>query len=105
MKNICIKINGKYIPIEKVTGNKIITPLQVFINKIKLMIIKKKENEGNKLEQENKQLKNTIMQLRKQVDKMKNCSNCNGIIKGGMRSERCEFCIKDKDFRYWEPAE
>lgn len=58
-----------------------------------------------KLEQENEQLKNTIMQLRKQVDKMKNCSNCNGIIKGGMRSERCEFCIKDKDFRYWEPAE
>lgn len=50
MKNICIKINGKYIPIEKVTGNKIIPPLQVFINKIKLMIIKEKENEGNKRE-------------------------------------------------------
>lgn len=103
MKNICIKINGKYIPIEKVTGNKIITPLQVFINKIKLMIIKRKENE--QLKQENKQLKNTTMQLRKQVDKMKNCSNCNGIINGGIRTERCEHCIKDKDFRYWEPAE
>ena len=87
----------------KATGNKIITPLQVFIKKIKLMIIKEKENE--QLKQENKQLKNTIIQLRKQVDKMKNCSNCNGIIKGGMRTERCEFCIKDKDFRYWEPAE
>ena len=50
MKDIYVKINGKYIPIEKATGNKIISPLQVFINKIKLMIIKEKENEGNKRE-------------------------------------------------------
>lgn len=42
MSNIYVKIKGKYIPIEKATGNKIITPLQVFINKIKLMIIKEK---------------------------------------------------------------
>ena len=51
------------------------------------------------------QLENRIMQLRKQIDKMKNCSNCNGIIKGGIRAERCKPCIKGKDFRYWEPAE
>lgn len=35
MKGIYIKINGKYIPIEKATGNKIITPLQSFINQVK----------------------------------------------------------------------
>lgn len=46
MKDIYIKINGKCIPIEKETGNKIISPLQVFINKIKLMIIKEKQNES-----------------------------------------------------------
>ncbi len=51
------------------------------------------------------QLKNTIMQLRKQADKMKNCSNCNGIIKGGLRTERCKICIKDTTFGYWEFAE
>lgn len=48
MKDIYIKINGKYIPIEKATGNKInfVSPLQIFINKIKLMIIKEKQNES-----------------------------------------------------------
>lgn len=59
------------------------------------------------LEKENEQLKDTVMQLRKQIDKMKNCSNCNGITKGGMRTERrrCKHCIKDKAFVYWELAE
>lgn len=51
------------------------------------------------------QLENRIMQLRKQVDKMKNCSNCNEIIKGGTRTEICKFCIKDKYFKYWVLAE
>lgn len=55
MKDIYVKINGEYVPINKATGNIIISPLQVFINKIKLMITKEKEFE--KLEQENGQLK------------------------------------------------
>lgn len=50
------------------------------------------------LEQENEQLK-------EQIEKMKNCSNCNGIIKGGERTEKCKYCFRYKDFRYWELAE
>jgi hypothetical protein len=60
---------------------------------------------GINLEKENEQLKQSNWELLEKIEKMKNCSNCNGIIKGGMRTERCKFCIKDKDFRYWELAE
>lgn len=49
------------------------------------------------LEKENEQLK-------AQIEKMKNCSNCNGIIKGGLRTERCKLCIKDTTFGFWELA-
>lgn len=44
-------------------------------------------------------------QLKAQIEKMKNCSNCNGIIKGGLRNERCKICIKDTTFGFWELAE
>lgn len=50
------------------------------------------------LEKENEQLK-------AQIEKMKNCSNCNGIIKGGLSNERCKICIKDTIFGFWELAE
>lgn len=50
------------------------------------------------LEKENEQLK-------AQIEKMKNCSNCNGIIKGGLSTERCKICIKDTIFGFWELAE
>lgn len=53
---------------------------------------------------ENEQLKQSNWELLKKIEKMKNCGNCNGIRKG-IRDERCKYCFKHKDLRYWELAE
>lgn len=64
------------------------------------------------LKQENEQLAKRICELqsdlskaKSQIEKMKNCSNYNGIIKGGLSNERCKICIKDTTFGFWELAE
>ncbi len=45
---------------------------------------------------------NKIVELREQIQKMKCCSNCNGIVMGGIRTEKCKVCIRSKDFPEWE---
>lgn len=50
-------------------------------------------------------LKKIIAELKEQIEKMKNCSNCNGIIMGGIRTEKCKRCMRDKTFSEWEMAE
>ena len=50
------------------------------------------------------QLEQSNWELLEKIEKMKNCGNCNGIRKG-IRDERCKYCFKHKDLRYWELAE
>ena len=45
-----------------------------------------------------------IKQLEAQVEKMKCCGNCNGILEGGRRAEKCRHCIDSKKLRDWEFA-
>jgi hypothetical protein len=40
--------------------------------------------------------------LEAKVEKMRNCGNCNGIVAGGIRTEKCKFCINSKDLPRWE---
>lgn len=49
----------------------------------------------------NKQ-KDYITELNKQIDKMKCCGNCNGIIEGGIRTKKCKICMSGKDLSQWE---
>jgi len=44
-------------------------------------------------------------QLREQIEKMKCCSNCNGIDVIGMRAKKCKICIRSKDLSQWEIKE
>ena len=46
-----------------------------------------------------------IVELETQIEKMKNCGNCNGIIEGGLRAKKCKLCISSKDLPLWEIKE
>lgn len=59
----------------------------------------------DQLSNDNHVLKTSFITQQAQIEKMKNCSNCNGIKPNGMRSEKCDFCFRGKDFIYWELAE
>lgn len=41
-------------------------------------------------------------QLKQQIEKMRNCGNCNGIIEGGIRTKKCKICMSGKDLSQWE---
>lgn len=41
-------------------------------------------------------------ELTDRVKKMRNCGNCNGIIEGGIRTEKCKICMSGKDLSQWE---
>ena len=40
--------------------------------------------------------------LTDRIKKMRNCGNCNGIIKGGIRTKKCKICMSGKDLSQWE---
>ena len=42
--------------------------------------------------------------LEAQIEKMKCCGNCNGILEGGRRAEKCRYCIDSKELSEWELA-
>lgn len=46
-----------------------------------------------------------IMELEQQIEKMRNCGNCNGIIEGGIRTKKCKICMSSKDLSQWEIKE
>lgn len=61
-------------------------------------VIAKKDADIILLEKQNSELK-------KQIEKMKCCGNCNGILDGGRRTEKCHRCIMDsKELSEWELA-
>lgn len=43
-----------------------------------------------------------ITELETQIEKMKCCSNCNGINAIGLRTEKCKFCMRNKALSEWE---
>ena len=43
-----------------------------------------------------------IKSLEQQIEKMRNCGNCNGIIEGGIRTKKCNICMSGKDLSQWE---
>ena len=43
-----------------------------------------------------------IKSLEQQIEKMRNCGNCNGIIEGGIRTKKCKICMSGKDLSQWE---
>lgn len=45
---------------------------------------------------------NYIKSLEQQIEKMRCCGNCNGIIEGGIRTIKCKFCMSSKDLSQWE---
>lgn len=50
-------------------------------------------------------LKNALLKIRlleEQIEKMKCCSNCNGINAIGLRTEKCKFCMRSKALSEWE---
>ena len=51
---------------------------------------------------ENENLIKQVRILKEQIEKMRNCGNCNGIVEGGIRSKKCKFCIDSKDLPRWE---
>lgn len=50
----------------------------------------------------NVKLSDEINLLKAQIEKMRNCGNCNGIVEGGIRTKKCKFCIDSKDLPRWE---
>lgn len=51
-------------------------------------------------------LEKVIASLLAQIDKMKNCGNCNGMSKGsGLRTAKCKLCIQNAKLSEWELAE
>jgi hypothetical protein len=48
--------------------------------------------------------KKTIAELEAQIEKMKCCENCNGILYGGRRTEKCHRCMDSKELSEWELA-
>jgi len=56
-------------------------------------------NCGDKYREENEQLKKQNARMSRMIFNMRNCSNCNGIIYGGKRTEKCKRCEK---FSHWE---
>lgn len=50
------------------------------------------------------ELKIKVTELEKQIEKMKCCGNCNGII-NGIRQEKCKFCMRSKLLSEWELSE
>ena len=51
-------------------------------------------------------LEKAIASLLAQIDKMKNCGNCNGMSKGsGLRTAKCMLCIQNAKLSEWELAE
>ena len=42
-----------------------------------------------------------ISELKAQIEKMRNCSNCKNIC-NGIRNDRCKGCMKGKDLPHWE---
>lgn len=50
-------------------------------------------------------LEKRISELEAQIEKMRNCGNCNGIVEGGIRTKKCKFCIDSKDLPRWEIKE
>ena len=45
-----------------------------------------------------------IAELEAQIEKMKCCGNCNGILDGGRRAEKCRHCMDSKKLSEWELA-
>lgn len=57
------------------------------------------ENCGDKYKEENEKLKYQNARMSRMIFSMRNCSNCNGIIYGGQRTEKCKRC---EMFSHWE---
>ena len=43
-----------------------------------------------------------IKEMVEQIEKMKCCGNCNGILDGGRRAEKCRRCMDSKKLSEWE---
>ena len=56
-------------------------------------------NCGDKYREENEKLKLQNARMSRMIFNMRNCSNCNGIIYGGQRTEKCKRC---EMFSLWE---
>jgi len=48
--------------------------------------------------------KEIMADLQAQIEKMKCCGNCNGILDGGRRAEKCRHCMDSKELSEWELA-
>lgn len=62
------------------------------------------ENQIDQLSNDNHVLKTAFITQKEQIEKMKNCGNCNGIV-NGIRQEKCRFCMRSKLLSEWELAE
>lgn len=54
---------------------------------------------------ENDNLIKQVRILKEQIEKMKCCGNCDGILDGGRRAEKCRRCMDSKKLSEWELAE
>jgi hypothetical protein len=79
--------------------------LQLVSDGLNETLLKQKDEENKQLAKRICELQSDLASAKSMIEKMKNCSNCNGIIKGGLGTERCKNCIKDTTFGYWELAE
>lgn len=59
-------------------------------------------NSFDRLRMEVFKLDNINKQQREQIEKMKCCGNCNGILDGGRRAEKCQRCMDSKQLSEWE---
>lgn len=46
-----------------------------------------------------------IKEMGEQIEKMKCCGNCNGILDGGRRAKKCRRCMDSKKLSEWELEE
>lgn len=92
--------------------NKRIAELETRCNELFLQTCEQAEK-IKELEEDNKALQMSynilkdndekiIKEMGKQIEKMKYCGNCNGILDGGRRAEKCRRCMDSKKLSEWE---
>ena len=62
-------------------------------------------NSFDRLRMEVIKLDNINKQQNEQIEKMKCCGNCNGILVGGIHAEKCRRCMDSKELSEWELKE